>query len=572
MEYIVDKDNFQIPILEIENLVTNNKYRQMIEERFKLIGLQLFPNHKNHSIDHAKNTALFALIISSFINILENERNLLIDGALLHDIGRINDFDDESHGKNGAQIAYNVKKNDDYYTSETLKLLLALIEGHTHEVYDNQIIEKYNIKDILTYKKLLQIIKDADIIDRVRLSKQPLIKLERLNYEISKKLFLYAQKENEKKEITVNPKLKDNMINKINDFIATYRQEFTKEEFIEMKKLLLHLSRTEIYSKQALKEYENYFLKYYTKIWKNSLSDFDSYVGEEDFKFLVTCPTVRTEKFQMKPIISSSLISNQHLGTFNKIPIGIVIEINEGSILGINEKDMHSLALKLNETMNSYHYLNSTKLNKIYTKIDVMSLKTPKEIEVASIQENIRQNGNILVLGEHSVYNDILLDSQKVKLKGIVIIEPCEKMWLEEARKLADKLGLSIKSINSEYYYNKIGINTSEINPGGGYSIYYLCFLESILKGTSNLNGATNLFIQQLGKNFYIKSYDTNDYIFYKPYEQEIDFIKKNDNIMITVEFDGLNFSYFIDKQEVSKEEMAFILEQAKENTKSSKI
>lgn len=195
MEYkIVNNDNFQLPIIEVENLVTNNKYRSKIEERLKLIGQSFFPNYNNHGVKHALNTALFALIITNYINIPEKDINLLIDASLLHDIGRVNDYDDIEHGKNGAQIAYTLKKNDRDYTGENLRLLLALIEGHTHETYDNQIIEKYKIENTLRYKNLLQIIKDADIIDRVRLSANPLIELERLNFEISKKLFLYVKK------------------------------------------------------------------------------------------------------------------------------------------------------------------------------------------------------------------------------------------------------------------------------------------------------------------------------------------------------------------------------------------
>lgn len=576
MEYkIVNNDNFQLPIIEVENLVTNNKYRSKVEERLKLIGQSFFPNYNNHGVKHALNTALFALIITNYINIPEKDINLLIDASLLHDIGRVNDYDDIEHGKNGAQIAYTLKKNDRDYTGENLRLLLALIEGHTHETYDNQIIEKYKIENTLRYKNLLQIIKDADIIDRVRLSANSLIELERLNFEISKKLFLYAKKENEKKQIRMNPQLKINMIARINEFINLYRNEFDKEEFLEMKKNLILLSRTDIYSKQALKEYENSFLKYYAKIWKKSLSDFDTYKGTEDFKFLVTCPTLKAERFQKKPILSCSLITNQHIGTFNKIPIGIVLEIEEDSILGISSKDMHSLVVRQNEIVHSYSYLNSTTETKIYTKTDIMSLKTPKEIEIESIQENIKQNGNILILGEHSVYSDILLNGEKVKLKGIVILEPCEQAWLEEAEKLADKLNLQIKKINYQYYYSKIGINSAKTNLGGGYSIYDLCFLESILKGTSNINESEDFLVQQVGKNFYIRSYEENDYCIYSPNEQKIDVIIKNDDSLITITFDGNRISYYFEQKEINKESMNAILLEAKfekkQNSKTSK-
>lgn len=569
MEYKTINNDFQIPIQEVEEIVLKNKYRQKISERLNLIGKQFFPDHKNHGVNHAIDTALFSLIISSSIGVLENDINLLIDATLLHDIGRTDDFDDKNHGRKSSQIALNLKNKDVYYTKEKLNLLLALIEGHTLEIYDNQIIEKYEISDILKYKKLLQIIKDADILDRVRLSSSPLIEFGQLNYDISKKLFLYAKNENKKNEIVVNPQLKEEMLAKVKEFITLYRKDFTQEEFLEMKKKIICFSKTNVYSKQALKEFENSFLKYYTKIWKKSMTNFEIYNESNDFKFLVTCPTVRAENFQIKSVISSSLITNQHLGTFNKIPIGIVLEIEEDSILGISDKDMHSLSVKQNEIVNSYYYLNSTETNRIYSKNKVMSLKTPKEIEMSLIKENIKKNGNILVLGESSVYSDILLNGKTIKMKGILIIEPCTEEWKKEAQKLADKLHLPIKRINIEYYYSKIGLNHSETQMGGGYSIYDLCFLESILKGTSNINDANNLnadnlFVQQVGKNFFIKSDESNDYLLYQPNEQMLHFVKKNDTTMIKIVFDGLRIFYFLDNQKVNKEEMATFLEDLK--------
>lgn len=571
MDYkMKDSKSFQISIKEIEQLVEKNKYRQKIEERLSLIDKNIFSSLPNHGILHAKNTALFSLILSHYENISETDKNLLIDASLLHDIGRKNDFDDFEHGKNSAQIAYEIKKEDSFYDSNTLLFLCALIEGHCCEVYDNSMIEKYQIKDNLRYKKLLQILKDADILDRVRLSNNSLIEINRLNFEISKNLFLYVEKENAKKVFTTNPKQKERIISIVKDFLTQYRNEFTKEEILEIKRILFHLSKIDVYSLQALKEYENSLLKYFAKIWKKSLTNFDTYKGAEDFKFLVTCPTVRAKNFQMKSVISSSLMSNQHLGTFNKIPIGIVLELEEDSLLGISERDMHSLCVKKEETVAGYHYLNSTEVEKIYTKMPVMSLQTPKQIEMSLIQENIKKNGNILVLGEHSVYSDILLNGNKVKMKGILIIEPCSEEWEKEAQELADILHLAVKRISSEYYYNKIGLNHLETQPGrGGYSLYDLCFLESILKGTSNINDANNLnadnlFVQQVGKNFFIKSDESNDYLLYQPNEQVLHFVKKNDFTMIKIVFDGLSIFYFLDDQEVSKEEMASFLEDLK--------
>ena len=558
---IHDEEIYQISIQKIEKLVTEKKFRQKIEKRLSLIEENFNSELEKHGVIHAKNTALFALIISFYENLLEEDSSLLIDAALLHDIGRKNDFDDIKHGTTSALLAYNIKKHDNYYNSDSLSFLSALIEGHCYETYDNTVLEKYKIKDSRKYKKLIQIIKDADILDRIRLSKEALIDMNKLNYKISKKLFSFVQVENEKSAKKDNCKWKQQIVSRINEFLANNRRLISKNEFLEIKRKLFYLSKNEIYNLQTMKEYENEFLKYFTKVWQKELNAFESYNGIENFKFLVTCPTVRAEKFEFKPVISSSLLTNQHLGTFNKIPIAIVLEIEEESILGIGKKDMHSLAVDKNEVVDSYYYLNSTKTKKIYTKEPIMSLHTPKQIEISMIQENLAQNGAIAIRGEHSVYSDILLDGTKAKMTGIIIMEPCTKEWIEEAQKYANKLNLPIKKINTSYYYSKLGINSSEIKSGRGYNIYDICFLESVLKGTSNINSSNNLFVQQVGKNFLIKCDGLKDYLLYQPNERALHFIKKNDNSMIKMFYDGCDISYFYENEKVSKEEMTTVLE-----------
>ncbi len=56
------------------------------------------------------------------------------------------------------------------------------------------------------------------------------------------------------------------------------------------------------------------------------------------------------------------------------------------------------------------------------------------------------------------------------------------------------------------------------------------------------------------------------------PSEQEIDFIKKYNDTMIKIIFDGLAMTYFIDNVRISKEEMEDMLENFKNNKKSPKL
>lgn len=554
-----------ISVVQLEKIIYENKYYNKINDRLNLIGKQHYYNLKFHGINHAYNVALFVLLITYYTGIDDDDINLIIDAALLHDIGKVDDYEDFNHGFIGAKIAYNLKKNDKYYDSDKLNLLKAIICGHCKDVFNNNIPNNYGIVDIVKYRKLLKVLKDADILDRTRLFNVAIIDFNEINYDISKKLFLYSEKINNGGNMVEKLDLNERLILKINDFLSKYRSLLTKEEFIDIKKKILFLKKQNIKNYSELKEFERTFLKYYNKVWKNSMSSFDDYDGISDFKFLITSPTVKSENYNIKDTISAVMISNKHMGTFNKIPYGIVLEIGDNSILGISENDMHSIVVDKNDHVESYFNINSFGNKKIYSKRNVVSLKSPDEIEMSLIRENIKKNGNVLVRGDASVYCDILLRSDDVKMAGIVVIEPCCQDDMAMARKLAETLNLKIKSIPIHKYYEKLGINNQNkiVNE---YDLYDIGLIESIPdKLTVLCNESSNLFVQRIGKNFYIKSDESNDYLFYNTDKQEIEVVIKDDDRLIKVIFNN-PISYLMDGVVVTKSEIEKVLSDVKQS------
>lgn len=101
-----------------------------------------------HGKDHAKRVLDFALRLSEFF---DADRRVIIVSALLHDVGRLNDWEDPGHGERGAVLAkeFIFKHKIDV----DAELVARCIAGHVKE--RNKEIE-------------CRIIGDADKLDRLR--------------------------------------------------------------------------------------------------------------------------------------------------------------------------------------------------------------------------------------------------------------------------------------------------------------------------------------------------------------------------------------------------------------------
>lgn len=120
-----------------------------------------------HGINHAFRVLLFSLYLASVSNLPMEDINIIIEGAKYHDIGRHTDTTDGSHGRKSARKLTNILPVD---TSD-LNMIQAIIELHSIEDSNyNKIIKKYNITCPDRFKILYSILKDADALDRVRLS------------------------------------------------------------------------------------------------------------------------------------------------------------------------------------------------------------------------------------------------------------------------------------------------------------------------------------------------------------------------------------------------------------------
>ena len=156
----------------------NSRSGMFLREKREQIDKKPIRKNGIHGMGHMDRVAMLSLMIAEKEGILKEnstrERELLTYAAYYHDIGRIGD-----QGPHAKRSARKIKKLDLTYldgkkfSDEDKKIVQLLAEGH--EGNDDNIFklfEKYEIneenKEFI--RKLLYIIKDADALDRARLT------------------------------------------------------------------------------------------------------------------------------------------------------------------------------------------------------------------------------------------------------------------------------------------------------------------------------------------------------------------------------------------------------------------
>jgi len=123
-----------------------------------------------HALSHTKRVLLLALLLAHLEQLSDKDRDLICEAAVFHDIGRITDGYDTSHGIASYRklIAKGLQK---FLPAEGQEIIRFIIE--LHSVADKAALKqlnKYDLDDIDHTLKLYNIFKDADGLDRVRIN------------------------------------------------------------------------------------------------------------------------------------------------------------------------------------------------------------------------------------------------------------------------------------------------------------------------------------------------------------------------------------------------------------------
>lgn len=142
-----------------------------------------------HGINHLLRVLLFALLICDELKVFEKNRTIVATAALYHDIGRKNDDSDVIHGL----LSWRKAKDyiDEGFLENDINIIKYIIENHCVPdkiAFEN--VKAYNISDKAIANKLLNIVKDADSLDIIRLG---FFEVDYLRYESSKGLINIAK-------------------------------------------------------------------------------------------------------------------------------------------------------------------------------------------------------------------------------------------------------------------------------------------------------------------------------------------------------------------------------------------
>lgn len=172
------KDNIPLPqrtLSDIVDTVFNSKYYSFFMNSMKLLQVEQLYYSRVHGQEHIERVCLLVAYLAVRRNVNAHIFILCLECAKYHDIGRCSDSEDRLHGKRGSEkipiVCPKMQKRD-------LELVKAVVEAHS--VSDNDmetIFRQYNIlvsSDFEIYKTILYILKDADALDRFRLSAQSL--------------------------------------------------------------------------------------------------------------------------------------------------------------------------------------------------------------------------------------------------------------------------------------------------------------------------------------------------------------------------------------------------------------
>lgn len=161
---------------EKENLLTLDELLRdyNLLEEFHSHKIDMDPNlfHKHdgiHGVTHAERVLFLVLAISHMEDISKEDKEILISAAKYHDIGRGHDSTCFDHG------VYSYKKMKkmgllNETTPEDEELIKYIVENHCIDdeaAYDD--VKNYDIRDSEHAMYLLDMLKDADNLDRVRI-------------------------------------------------------------------------------------------------------------------------------------------------------------------------------------------------------------------------------------------------------------------------------------------------------------------------------------------------------------------------------------------------------------------
>ena len=132
----------------------------------KQLRLEVLYESKIHGLGHIERTLCHGAMCAMDERLNQADTELLLDACSYHDIGRSRDSLDFEHGSVAARFIGLVTG----WTGEDLLILKAAVEAHSRKEKDlPEVLNRYAPQDLERAKRIAQLLKDADGLDRVRI-------------------------------------------------------------------------------------------------------------------------------------------------------------------------------------------------------------------------------------------------------------------------------------------------------------------------------------------------------------------------------------------------------------------
>lgn len=205
--YIENEDVEQISFSEmLKFFEENGKLKEVIEFDRKI---QNDPNQYesfDHGSDHTRRVGFFARVIGENVGLSKEDMKILLYAVQNHDIGREHDWEDKEHGQKSVEKLKQIRGDGAFFTfgnkdgiyGPDIELVYFMMENHSKSNRENEAAIMQLPKEKQDrYRLMLNCLKDADKLDRIRLGKYDGLDASRLQLPFSHKIVRMAYEVND---------------------------------------------------------------------------------------------------------------------------------------------------------------------------------------------------------------------------------------------------------------------------------------------------------------------------------------------------------------------------------------
>ena len=205
------------------------------------------------------------------------------------------------------------------------------------------------------------------------------------------------------------------------------------------------------------------------KIWMDELTNIESYIENDKFKFLVYATEKDAESVKDvlcdNGVIHTSYITDTHPYVYKNREYGLIFDINKETLLYMCKRDAQTADFYINKEILLYMYKGDAQKADFKGSIDyIFSMndfhcfrkKGILRVQNSSIDLGSTYLPEQLLSETYETYNEVVLINNKYNMpKAVFVFDDAKEIWKNHAEKLKEMLGLSLITIKR----NKGNIN-----------------------------------------------------------------------------------------------------------------